>query len=298
MVTTFAAMLEAKLMPVLSEVQRKRVKAILTGESPPTFAQAIRTLYYELADENPELATALTRLMVNSFGGEPDLEREEERQRNRARVDVLDEVDAAGGLARYYRLRALGAWTRRDALDACGLPRSELAWFGSFALRADLPRLREARDAVVQWVRGKVPLVTLSGPPGCGKTHLLTAAVRHLVHRAQLVTYMDERRLIDESRRAIRDQRVSEFKHELSEMPRLVLDDLGASSASDYDRAVLDEIIDARWRARKYTLVATNLTSSGLPARLASRLGDTKWGVQVSIAAPDGRRDRWYERGM
>ena len=31
-------------------------------------------------------------------------------------------------------------------------------------------------------------------------------------------------------------------------------------------------------------------------ARLASRLGDAKWGRQVSIAAPDGRRNLWWEK--
>lgn len=293
MVTSLAEMLESKLRPLLTEHQRERVKAILAEQETPSFAWAIRTLYQELAEENPALATALVNLMVTSItGGPEDPKREEERQKNRVNVDRLDNVEPQ---SRYYRLRTLGAWTPQESLDACGLLSSNMSAFAAFKLRGDLPRLAEALAAVQTWIVGTVAICTLSGPPGCGKTHLLTAAVRDLVDRAEYVRYLDERDLIDQSRRAIRDHTVEEFKYDLCNVPRLVLDDLGASSASDYDRSVLDEIIDERWTNRRSTLVATNLTSAQLPARLVSRLGDVKWCVQVSIAAPDGRRDRWYD---
>jgi hypothetical protein len=54
----------------------------------------------------------------------------------------------------------------------------------------------------------------------------------------------------------------------------------------------MDSLIDARWQGSGplRTLITTNLVSSELPVRIASRLGDTTLGVAVPIQATDWRR--------
>lgn len=56
------------------------------------------------------------------------------------------------------------------------------------------------------------------------------------------------------------------------------IDDLGARAVNDWTADAISELIDARWQARRPTLIATNLTApeirTVLGDRAASRIGD------------------------
>ena len=181
---------------------------------------------------------------------------------------------------------------------ASGIPSaSERFRFDNF-MPEDNKTLLKARVAVEGWVEGMgSPLLTLVGPTGTGKTHLLLAAVNALAERKDAFLYRTEANLVGELHTGIKDGTVENMIWELKEVPWLVLDDMGATALSPWDEGTRERIIDARWqtagtwRGASRTLISTNLKRTALPHRIASRIGDTQWGTPlIQIAAVDHRR--------
>jgi DNA replication protein DnaC len=146
-----------------------------------------------------------------------------------------------------------------------------------------------ALEATKQWLSpGGPKLLTLAGPPGVGKTHLLLAAAWELVEKGVQVLYLSQGALLRDGPRAA-DQIVKEAQ----EIIWLFLDDLGAEGmAYDWVRAILDRLVDDRWVHNTPLMVATNLKSEELPPRLVDRLGDSRIGQVVPIEAPSHRTGR------
>lgn len=172
---------------------------------------------------------------------------------------------------------------------------------GSFATFQDRgnPTVAAALRAVQRWVSGEgPPMLTLAGQPGTGKTHLSGAAAAALVERGEDVLFRREGDLMGELRQAVGRNQVEETLTAFSTVPWLVLDDLGTAAVNDSGLLgeLRDRLFDARWQAAgpwrgaARTLVTTNLLSEALPARVASRLRDARWGSPVvGIDAPDYR---------
>jgi len=79
-----------------------------------------------------------------------------------------------------------------------------------------------------------------------------------------------------------------------SDIPLLVLDDLGAEKVSDWSRTVLYLIIDRRYRACRQTIITSNLShgelAEKLDDRLASRISEA--GVILDLGETDHRLRR------
>ena len=161
--------------------------------------------------------------------------------------------------------------------------------FNTFKTSKRYPVLASALEVVKQWLTpGGPKLLTLAGPPGVGKTHLLLAAAWELVEKENQVLYLSQGALLRDGPRAA-DQLVKEAQ----EIIWLFLDDLGAEGmAYDWVRAILDRLIDDRWVRHMPLMVATNLKSEELPPRLVDRLGDSRIGQVVPIEAPSHRTGR------
>ena len=158
------------------------------------------------------------------------------------------------------------------------------------------PDIRPAYDAVQRWVSLEGPgMLVLAGSPGVGKSHLCAAAIHALKasgHHDGILYVRTENVLQSILQEAVGNKRLAEVMEELCGVPRLILDDFGATAGKDWYRSQLDEIIDARWEnaASVRTLVATNLLAKDLPPRIASRLADKTRAVNVAIAAGDYRQ--------
>ena len=112
----------------------------------------------------------------------------------------------------------------------------------------------------------------LWGGVGTGKTHAAVALLRELIevgHWAQFVSVPD---LLDQIRATF--NRSGESEEDICERPRngdlVLLDDLGAEKPSEWVREKLYQIINARYNARRCTLVTSNKS----PEQLAKQIGD------------------------
>jgi DNA replication protein DnaC len=139
---------------------------------------------------------------------------------------------------------------------------SEPLWtFANFEL---LPGTAQAYEAVRQIADGnsKASMLLLYGGSGCGKTHLLKAAILRLYGRGIFVRYLTWSRLVNTLKEGFHDsvmppywQRLGNYCYAMA----LVIDDVGlGSNGTDWEYSQLEEIIDIRYDQRLLTSMATN----------------------------------------
>lgn len=118
--------------------------------------------------------------------------------------------------------------------------------------------LQVAKEFAFRWpsLRGFV----LSGPVGTGKTHLLSATLKHLaIELGVKVSYVEISLLYSQIRRGFQDGKSGgEIIGPLSQVEVLAIDELGKGRGSQFELETLDELIARRYNAGKVTLFATN----------------------------------------
>ncbi len=230
----------------------------------------------------------------------------------------VDGVDEAG-----YEFRApcarRGLERRIGLFDAAGMPaRYHDVTIESFEARGgNQAFLRatfgELRDTFEAGNRG----VGLSGPPGVGKTHLLSALARYLLlERGMRLRYFEFARLLSDLKAGFDSGRSeAQLIRPLVSIDVLLIDELGKGRGSEWEIGVLDEIVGERYNRGLSTFYATNFrvdgsvdvswnaphrqVSGSAPAQtLAERLGPRIWSrltemcQPLPIDGPDARSSR------
>lgn len=118
--------------------------------------------------------------------------------------------------------------------------------------------------------------IIISGGVGCGKTHLIVALARKIIRetarRTKIITGVA---LLQEIRSTFQEtskRDALQVIKEYSEIPFLVIDDLGAEKATDWVKETLYLIIDNRYNAMIPTFITSNLTPKQLAGKLDARL--------------------------
>jgi len=205
----------------------------------------------------------------------------------------IAEESAEQRSARLRRYSNLGPLTRLtfDNLIEAGRssnPRDQEA----FALC--VAAAREFTDEPRGWL-------VLLGPSGCGKTHVAAAIANGCIQQGRPALFVIAPDLLDHLRASYSPARhpasaasgsalgvgqaggedtpgedlpYGQFFEQVRNAPVLVLDDLGAQSATPWAQEKLFQLINHRFNTQAPTVVTTALELEDLDERLASRLGD------------------------
>jgi DNA replication protein DnaC len=133
--------------------------------------------------------------------------------------------------------------------------------------------------------------LALHGPPGTGKTHLLTAALQHMLPLTEGVGATLGSLLAACKRDGF--ARDEEITQRAIGAPVLLLDEVGAHSEGDWAREKVERILNARYEARAWTLLGLTVAPPNVEAwspRIASRLSDRRLVVQATLTCGDYRR--------
>jgi len=119
----------------------------------------------------------------------------------------------------------------------------------------------------------------LSGPNGCGKTHLACAIASHRLSLGQPAFYIGVADLLDHLRSAFSpnsDVAYDELFERVKNTPLLVLDDLTMTVTTPWAKGKLEQLLDYRFNTRLSTVITTNVPIEELEENLGGRLTDTE----------------------
>ncbi len=147
---------------------------------------------------------------------------------------------------------------------------------------ANVPGVQEAYRVARAYADDPQGWLVLSGPVGCGKTHLAAAIANVCLKRDSLVIFSTVPELLDHLRTAFAPSNELPY-HELFDRIReaelLVLDDLGAEHTTAWASEKLFQIMNYRYEYRMPTIITTNNDPvkgdfKDLDERIQSRLRD------------------------
>ncbi|MGA9525515.1 MAG: ATP-binding protein [Myxococcaceae bacterium] len=123
-------------------------------------------------------------------------------------------------------------------------------------------RALKAAQAFAYGYSSKIPSrgFVLGGPVGAGKTHLIAAALAHVIlESGARAAYVEISLLYATIRRGFQDGKSGgEIIGPLSEVEVLAIDEIGKGRGSPFEMETLDELIARRYNAGRTTLFATN----------------------------------------
>jgi DNA replication protein DnaC len=128
------------------------------------------------------------------------------------------------------------------------------------------------KKTVIQWLRNPSNFLLHQGVTGCGKTYFSAAMLNYLWDRKEEIYYTQIRRLIQHIQTLMSDgTNQYETIQKISGKKILIIDDLGASTNSDWQQEMILDIIDTRYEFKRPTIITTNLTNEELHKKLGAR---------------------------
>lgn len=127
----------------------------------------------------------------------------------------------------------------------------------------------------------------LSGPVGCGKTHLMAALLRELTLVDGVPSrFIEFTHLLTELKQGFETgEGTSGLMDELVSVPVLVIDELGKGLSTEWQRTILDELISKRYNRQVTTLFTTNYPYELTTGKAKSREGFEVTSLQDRVGA-------------
>lgn len=126
--------------------------------------------------------------------------------------------------------------------------------------------------------------IILIGNAGTGKTHLASAIANSLMNELIPVKFGTFINLLDNLKKAFRTDK--DIVSSLTEIPVLIIDDLGKEKYTDWASQILFQVIDQRYNNELPTIITTNLSVEELKERfgepITSRLMEMCYGIALN----------------
>jgi len=175
------------------------------------------------------------------------------------------------------RFKAMDLQRRLDRFRVCSLMDSRFlnCTFENWTHKTDNARLYEICKCYCEnWeqVYTNASGLLFYGKPGCGKTYASFAIANELYKKGVAVMAISVSRIlaiIKDSFDKHGDVSEMEILNTISDASLLILDDLGTEHQTSWTSRMLFQIIDAREKAAKPTIITTNLDKVGLRKYLA-----------------------------
>ena len=133
--------------------------------------------------------------------------------------------------------------------------------------------------------------VFLLGPPGCGKTHLVAAAIMAGPAGSLFVATSE---LLDDIKAGFDGDGLGLFER-AKQAPLLALDDLGSEAVTDWVRDRLYTLLNTRWNDALPVLATTNCTPKVITERIGAAGVSRLAGLcthRIDVKGADMRRQR------
>jgi DNA replication protein DnaC len=156
-----------------------------------------------------------------------------------------------------------------------------------------LGKLRVAYDQARHYAEDPQGWLLFEGNYGSGKTHLAVAIANYRLEQGENVLFMTVPDLLDHLRSTYgptSEMDYDELFERVRNTPLLVLDDLGAESATPWAQEKMFQLINHRYLHRLNTVMTTNVDLDKLDPRIRSRLVDRQLSLSITLPLPDFRR--------
>lgn len=138
-------------------------------------------------------------------------------------------------------------------------------------------RFAHAMAAAQSYAEAPEGWLALLGRSGSGKTHLAAAIANRRIERGSPALFIVVPDLLDHLRASYRPEAPEPYDslfEQVRSAPLLILDDLGAQSATPWANEKLYQILNHRYNAQLPTVITASAQLDELEERLRTRLGD------------------------
>lgn len=202
-----------------------------------------------------------------------------------------EDEEAAGREERRLAAQRAAAHEHEQRLNTAAVPARFIGrTLDNF--KAETPEQTRAlsicRDYVANWdnVRRKGSWLVFSGLPGTGKSHLATAILQAIMPRyvGRYMTCMDLIQRLRATWRKDSEMSETELLETLTNIPLLVLDEIGVQYGTESEQNHLFDVLDRRYREVKPTILLTNQNKEGFRQFVGDRVYDRM--VEVATWVP------------
>jgi len=170
--------------------------------------------------------------------------------------------------------------------------------FGKNLENAHLAKVEQSEEVIEKikgWIDGKKNILYFCGNVGTGKTFFCAAFVNFLKEKKKHFWAFSEYKFFGKLRNAISNNFDPLYEVEkICESPYVILDDMGSSSMTDWQKEMLFEFVNMRVESGLPTLITSNMTRQDLKENFHERFESRIFAAKNTIIELNGedRRQR------